>query len=80
MAGKPLAANSPWYWDHELFKWCILGPGTEDEASLCHQWRLDSARAKSEQEMNLESYRDCTGKELDYLLNIQNTQEMLHVC
>lgn len=83
MAGKPLAAESPWYWDHELFKWCILGPGTEDEACLCHQWRLDSARAKGEQDINLESYRSCTGKELDYLLNIQgsqDSQELQHVC
>lgn len=80
IAGKPVSPDNPWYWDHELFKWCILGPATEDEASLCHQWRLDAMRADGTKEVSLEAYRYGTGNELTYLLNIQNPQEVLHVC
>jgi hypothetical protein len=37
--------HAAWFWDLELFKWYLAGPGTEDEALLCYQWRLDSLRA-----------------------------------
>jgi hypothetical protein len=41
---RPLDAQNPWYWDFELYKWCVQGPGTPEEATLCNQWRLDATR------------------------------------
>lgn len=63
----PKDPRNPWYWDFELYKWCAMGPATPDEATLCHQWRVDSARASLD-------LGDLTGvfaamnKELEFLL------------
>jgi len=65
----PTNARNPWYWDYELFKWCTFGPGTPDEAMLCHQWRLDSARAANPQHTDLNGVFVGLNKELEFLLN-----------
>jgi hypothetical protein len=65
----PTDPRNPWYWDFELFKWCMFGPATRDEATLCHQWRLDSARALYKDSLNLSNYLSYSNRELEFLLS-----------
>jgi hypothetical protein len=68
----PTNARNPWYWDFELYKWCMFGPGTPDEAMLCHQWRLDSTRAVYSARVDLQGVFMGLNNELEFLLNPAN--------
>lgn len=68
LAHRPAQQTNPWYWDLELFKWCICGPGSQDEAALCHQWRIDSARTTGLPADVLMAYRSASDRELQFLL------------
>jgi hypothetical protein len=57
-----------WFWDYELFKWCIAGPASYDEAVMCYQWRLDSVRAGRADEASNSSYNLAAQRELEFLL------------
>jgi hypothetical protein len=76
---SPTDPRNPWYWDFELYKWCALGPATADEATLCHQWRMDSARATYD-------FGDLSGvfagysKELEFLLAPGNKARLTVSC
>ncbi len=73
--GAPTDARNPWYWDFELYKWCMMGPATADEAMLCHQWRLDSARA-AYQHADLQGVFMGLNKELEFLLRVGNAPQV----
>jgi len=72
--------NSPWYWDLELFKWCALGPALQDEAYLCHQWRLDTMRAGRAHNPELEAFRRASEREVKALLERAGAPEVPHAC
>ncbi|MCH7472802.1 hypothetical protein IIA79_07620 [bacterium] len=74
---KPDEHPSPWYWDFELYKWCMIGYGTEDEALLCHQWRLESRRAEGFSEESLKAFKTATDYELQFLLSRKSEYEAL---
>jgi len=76
LANKPCDKDSPWYWDLELFKWCVCGPATPDEAILCYQWRLDASRVRRHQIASRETYDAPAGCKLECLLNMQPRQEV----
>jgi hypothetical protein len=68
-------ASNPWYWDFELFKWCVSGPATPDEAELCSQWRLDAARTSGMPADFLLAFRNASDRELPFLLTMQARQQ-----
>lgn len=74
----PADSASPWFWDFELFKWCVLGPASEDEACLCHQWRLDSLRRQLPPEANLTEFQLGAERELNYLLHFRKGCKVSH--
>lgn len=74
---RPAQSTSPWYWDLELFKWCTCGPGSADEAALCHQWRIDSARNQGLQSEALQAYRNASSRELEFLLERHGARAQL---
>jgi hypothetical protein len=55
----------PWYWDFELFKACTGGPVSDDEATLCYQWRLDAMRRHERKDDILRSFRLGAKNELE---------------
>jgi hypothetical protein len=65
---EPLAARNVWYWDYELYKWCMLGPASKEELEWCFQWRLDAFRYVHAPHESYESYRTGTRRELEHLL------------
>jgi hypothetical protein len=67
----PTDPRNPWYWEFELYKWCAMGPATPDEATLCHQWRMDSARSSWDLG-DLGGIFTGFSKELEFLLGPQN--------
>jgi hypothetical protein len=70
MTGQCTDAKNPWFWDLELFKWCVLGPASPDEAFMCHQWRLDAMRTNRRERKGLEAYELATVRELQSLLHL----------
>ncbi len=78
LEGRCIDAKSPWFWDLELFKWCVRGPATPEEAYLCHQWRLDAMRSKRPGRNDLEAYEIATVRELQSLLHLRPEPEATH--
>jgi len=74
---RPNQPTNPWYWDLELFKWCMCGPGSSDEAALCHQWCIDSARNKGLPADVLTAYRNNSSRELEFLLERHSARAAL---
>jgi hypothetical protein len=68
---KPTDAHNPLYWDFELYKWCVQGPGTPEEATLCNQWRLDAMR-KLYGMAEATSFVDGCERELAFFLGPRN--------
>ena len=68
--------SQAWFWDFELFKWCVLGPGSEEEAMMCHQWRLDAMRSRFGAQQCLKTYESATKRELEHLLKSTPAQEV----
>ncbi len=77
---NPGNRNIPWYWDFELFKWCVHGPAAPEEALLCHQWRLDAVRSKRNPDVCLNAFELASNRELEYLLNPNIAQEVPSAC
>jgi hypothetical protein len=73
--GRCVDAKNPWFWDLELFKWCVRGQATPEEAFLCHQWRLDAMRSKRPDRKGLEAYELATIRELQSLLHLYTDKE-----
>jgi hypothetical protein len=80
LAGRTADSKNPWFWDLELFKWCLRGPATPDEAFMCHQWRLDAMRAKRLDRYGLEAYEVATLRELQNLLDLGGRVEVADAC
>jgi len=70
MSAAQVDRSQAWYWDFELFKWCTLGEATEEEAMMCHQWRLDAMRSHYSTKCCLKTYERATKRELEYLLQL----------
>ncbi|MCC7477899.1 hypothetical protein IT575_05515 [bacterium] len=68
LESEPLAARNVWYWDYELYKWCMLGPASKEELEWCFQWRLDAYRFVLAPHSSNDSYRLGTRRELEYML------------
>lgn len=70
MRGRFPREHAKLYWDFELFKWCVTGPGTQDEALLCYQWRLDSVRAGNTDNEEYSAFILGAQRELEFLLDL----------
>ncbi|GEM_PF-3249346 len=73
---QPGHRDDPWYWDLELFKWCVHGPASVDEALLCHQWRLDAMRSRRNPDGSLAAYERSTVREVESLMNLNTISEV----
>lgn len=65
---EPVAARNVWYWDYELYKWCMLGPASKEELEWCLQWRLDAYRYVHAPSESYESFRLGSRREMEYML------------
>lgn len=74
---EPLAARNVWYWDYELYKWCLLGPASSDELEWCYQWRLDAFRYVHQPSGNYSAFRLGGRRELEHLLTKRGKLEAL---
>ena len=74
---EPLASRSVWYWDYELYKWCLLGPASPDELEWCYQWRLDAFRYVYAPSRKHESFRVGIRSELEHMLVKRGNLEAL---
>ena len=66
---KPTGQEDPWYWDLELYKWCVCGPASVEEAMMCHHWRVVAARSRFPRGAKVDAYEMATLSELKHLLS-----------